>query len=216
MATITVGQDKFCVHENLICQHSGYFKAAFSGATDEHATRRITLNNMLEECSGMFGTFVHWLYYQEVEIANEQTGVTIMDDWRRSCILMVNAWGLGSKLLAPRFQNDVMNELFKIVPRLDAHSLAAVVQATPKSMFRKPYQLLMDHIGLGLSTKAVLAILDPLNDFVGCDEVPTDIIIVLKDYQMNIIDDEAATAESYHVPLPVVKQEGTSKAQAGS
>lgn len=221
MATVTVGQDKFCVHENLICQHSGYLKAAFSGMTEERTTRSVSLDSFEWHHKSFFGIFVHWVYHQQIEFF-EDPAFGDDNDQRlfRNCSMLVRAWGLGGKLLAPRFQNDVVDKLFKNVPDLPTQSLARLMDIMQrKEIYKKPYRLLMDHIALKLSTEELMEFSDvheSLNPHCGDGAWEMDLVLVLKDYQTKGADYRAPTAESYHVPLPGVKQEGTSKAQAGS
>ncbi|KAF1921662.1 hypothetical protein BDU57DRAFT_563721 [Ampelomyces quisqualis] len=62
-ATVTVGNEhkRFVVHEDLLTNHSTFFRAALTGGFKESIDKAVHLE---DQDSRIFELFVHWLYYQ--------------------------------------------------------------------------------------------------------------------------------------------------------
>lgn len=94
MVTVKVEQggkkSTFTIHKNIICHYSRYFAAAFNGGFQEGQTQEVLLKDVNP---AIFTTFSHWLYSQQIDKTTNA-----MKDF-------VDLWLLGSRLLAPTFQN---------------------------------------------------------------------------------------------------------------
>jgi len=87
------------VHKNFITHYSPYFDAAFNGNFAEGQSQKLDLEDTEPH---VFGTFVNWLYSQNIENAEGE----IPDD-----STLVNLWLLADKCLVPKLQNQVIRNL---------------------------------------------------------------------------------------------------------
>ena len=128
MVTINVSLDAECevesfyVHKNFITHYSPYFNAAFNGSFAEGQTQKMSLEDTEPH---VFGTFVNWLYSQEIENVDGE----VPED-----STLINLWLLADKCLVPKLQNQVIRALDKrakdSVPRNVVVAEAARVEAT--------------------------------------------------------------------------------------
>ena len=93
--------ESFYVHKNFITHYSPYFNAAFNGSFAEGQSQKMDLEDTEPH---VFGTFVNWLYSQDIENAEGE----VPDD-----ATLVNLWLLADKCLVPKLQNQVMRALDK-------------------------------------------------------------------------------------------------------
>lgn len=105
MVTINVSLDQGCesesffIHKNFITHYSPYFNAAFNGSFAEGQSQQLDLEDTEPH---VFGTFVNWLYSQDIENAEGE----VPDD-----STLVNLWLLADRLLVPKLQNHVIRAL---------------------------------------------------------------------------------------------------------
>lgn len=103
----------FYVHKNFITHYSPYFNAAFNGNFAEGQSQKLDLEDTEPH---VFGTFVNWLYSQDIENAEGE----VPDD-----STLVNLWLLADKCLVPRLQNQVMRALDKRAKDKASNGVAA-------------------------------------------------------------------------------------------
>lgn len=93
--------ESFYVHKNFITHYSPYFDAAFNGNFAEGQSQKLDLEDTEPH---VFGTFVNWLYSQDIETAEGEVP---------EVSTLVNLWLLADKCLVPKLQNQVMHALDK-------------------------------------------------------------------------------------------------------
>lgn len=106
---IVVGTDNevFNVHEGILRASSPFFDKALSGPWKEATQRKIELP---EDKPETFALYAYWVYCKTLplEITAKSVDDAIMD---MEYIKLCHAYALGDKLLAPNFQNTVMNAI---------------------------------------------------------------------------------------------------------
>ncbi|KAK4547282.1 hypothetical protein LTR36_000937 [Oleoguttula mirabilis] len=90
----------FCVHENLIRSHSGFFEAALSKEWAENVERLVKLP---EDRPEVFKAYVQWLYSGRI--------YSINDGNLRNYSLLARMYALGEKLIDPEFQDRVLDAI---------------------------------------------------------------------------------------------------------
>ncbi len=106
--TLRVGtgteETAFQVHEDLLCQHSSFFKAAFTSQWKRNTERKIRLP---EDDPDTFEEFIQWLYTQNYELDKEpEEGI----DWMsKSAVLYV----LADKYDVVPLKNDICKAIHK-------------------------------------------------------------------------------------------------------
>ncbi|KAF1953191.1 hypothetical protein CC80DRAFT_494813 [Byssothecium circinans] len=142
LVKITIGdQDApqvFMVHQELICHHSGYFRAAFEGRFVESEEKCIHLPDVSER---ELRVYMHWLYAQasreHVERDSMHTDATkrwhanrvrasyaswVEDESKEFLMteripymdLFLDLWTFGDKYDTPEFCNDIMTILMEL------------------------------------------------------------------------------------------------------
>lgn len=87
----------FPIHKDHICHYSPFFDAAFNGNFAESQSHEVELYEVKPET---FGTFVNWLYTQEIVSA---------DDEPPTISSLVHLWLLADRLLVPCLQNQAID-----------------------------------------------------------------------------------------------------------
>jgi hypothetical protein len=108
--TLIVGAAKehYCLHKDLLCFYSDFFRAAFNGFFKEATERKIEL---AEVETDVFEAFQVWLYTQDLS-QNDTVSKDIYPDWS----LLIKLWIFGDKYQIPLLQNNTMD---KIVAKAD-------------------------------------------------------------------------------------------------
>jgi hypothetical protein len=110
IVTIAIGPEKklYHIHQDLICYHSEYFRAAYNGPWKE-SDEGVVLEDVEVE---VFNIFVHWLYTQTVPgIGEELTDIAESDSMRTEhhypeigMLLLLKSCVFGDRFLAPAFK----------------------------------------------------------------------------------------------------------------
>lgn len=111
----------FIIHENVICHHSAFFRAAFTGRFREAQNLSLTFTDTSEE---VFGIFVQWLYTQTIQDSKAQLP---------SRELLFELWILADKILVPALQNqtiEALNELRITTSIIEISDIRHVYQNT--------------------------------------------------------------------------------------
>jgi hypothetical protein len=101
VVVIFVGPTKkrYTIYKDIICHHSEYFRAAYSGRWKE-SDEGVTLEDVEVE---VFNLFVHWLYTQEMPDDDESIS-TVAESEVPDMTLLLKCWVFGDWFLAPVFQ----------------------------------------------------------------------------------------------------------------
>lgn len=151
MITAIFHAQQYCIHEALACHYSEYFKAAFARPGAERDSRKISLDHFPYSVVDQFGIYVHWMYYQQVvlpeDLMEEHNDMKYVVEERRE--QLVDAWQLGAVLKALRFQNDVIDCLFKLIHRYEKELLGPqlyrIADMDSDAEIRK---MVIDHVAL--------------------------------------------------------------------
>ena len=122
VVTITVGvveeQDAsrtFTIHKNLICQHSDYFRKAFSASYKEGNDGHMNLPGDWPES---FEVVYGWLYSRQVEAADFYTNGRISP-----ALFWVSVYIMSDRLLIKETQSiafgritEIFNDIFQVIP----------------------------------------------------------------------------------------------------
>lgn len=112
--TVSTGADEteFVLHKNMICDHSPFFKAAFTGMFKEGSTQAMTLEDV---GSASFGLLVRWLYTKEVYVCEpgeeklaQNGGTNILET---SIIHLTDLYLLAERFIMPILQDMAMDYL---------------------------------------------------------------------------------------------------------
>lgn len=122
IVTITVGSEKveFMVHQDLICDRSPFFKAAYSGEWAEAQRKKVDLP---DHEADSFKIYLEWAYSLRKDLADLARAAIELEvseypadektnarrDWL--CIMLCSLWMLGDCLGDDEFKNDVMTSL---------------------------------------------------------------------------------------------------------
>ncbi|KAJ5941325.1 hypothetical protein N7516_001493 [Penicillium verrucosum] len=111
IVTITVGrrEERFYVHESLICASSLFFNRALSGQWKESEEHTVALP---EDDPRIFALYTHWLYAGQIPVivpcpTMNEAGVNNT----REQFHLAKAYVLGDKLLDVEFQNSTIQAI---------------------------------------------------------------------------------------------------------
>jgi hypothetical protein len=117
VVTLCIGPDRklYYVHKQLLCHHSGYFRAAYNGSWKE-AEDGVTLDFVEPE---VFNIFLHCLYAQrlpnsagsmwKIIAAAGSEKVEPTETGTRVALFIIRACVFGDRFLASGFKRDVHN-----------------------------------------------------------------------------------------------------------
>jgi BTB/POZ domain len=187
------------VHKDLICYHSPFFNAAFTGPFLEGETQSMTLEDLDPT---IFGFLVHWLYTKKVTIQESTDG----KEWKA----MSDLWLLAQRSLIPQLQNDAMIKLhdrLKTLPNLQMVSFSLYVYNSPETedtpLRKLAVEILAWH-GQGVVWKVWK------KEFEKTSGLLYDIIMVLKDYcdcMMDLAGPPQTTADEFFVAVVELDKE---------
>ncbi|KAI1491277.1 hypothetical protein F5X96DRAFT_632308 [Biscogniauxia mediterranea] len=97
-------QRTFHVHANLLIYYSKFFTIEFLDQSEEASSLTFNLEGLADNIS--MTTYTDWIY------ARNHLGRTPNIFGARTLEQLMKSWLLGSLLLTPHFQNDVMEEMY--------------------------------------------------------------------------------------------------------
>ena len=135
-------RESFSVHEDLICEHSAFFKAACSKAWAETENKTFHLDSVL---AVNLKFYVDWLYTQRKDIApqvhNLITSLSQVEPMELqpfkliACQALCKLWALGDFFGDPGFKNVVMDSLedyaFTATETQHLHTVKIIVDESP-------------------------------------------------------------------------------------
>lgn len=103
-----------CVHENLICASSDFFKKGTHGGWKESKERLVRLETIEEE---VFQIYVHWLYRRTLPLRVDEPGQLGNTEY----VQLAKAYVLGDYLRDTNFKNAVIDAIMDktVSPLLD-------------------------------------------------------------------------------------------------
>ncbi|CZR51124.1 uncharacterized protein PAC_00999 [Phialocephala subalpina] len=116
--------EKFVVHKDFACHYSPVLRAAFNSNFLEGQTQEYQLQGTTEDA---IRQVVNWFYTQKLDIrqlgpeGNIKKGQVDTDLKRKEDATLVELWVLADKLLVPKLQNAIVEEMQRI--RLQIHHL---------------------------------------------------------------------------------------------
>jgi hypothetical protein len=117
------------VHKDVLCFHSKLFADGFTGNSEEARTGVLNMEDVHPE---VFGTLVHYIYTQKIQLNDEDEDNDNIksedDDEIKSSVaekltMLSDLWQLAGGCMMPTLQNDCMKMLFPLLNYLDADSL---------------------------------------------------------------------------------------------
>jgi hypothetical protein len=97
-------EQRFKIHKKLICSHSLFFEAAFTGNFLEGQTQRMTMEDTKPE---IFHLLFQWLYSQKIKVQKDSIDL----------LVLVKLWDLADLCLMPNLQNEVVDLAYRIINR---------------------------------------------------------------------------------------------------
>ncbi|KAE8446884.1 hypothetical protein EG329_011515 [Mollisiaceae sp. DMI_Dod_QoI] len=148
------GAEKFVVHKDFACHYSPVFQAAFSSQFVEGQTQEYRLKDTTAEAIRLL---VNWFYTQKVEVrqlgpeGNFSTKEVNMKFKHHEDITLVELWVLADKLLLPRLQNTIVEEMQRLREQLRLAPINCYALAYEKTQEGSPLRRFLVDSSVGSS-----------------------------------------------------------------